>query len=88
VDKSIGNPILAEISPENPALVILTFGKDFTANLLYTLSVTNIKDLSGNILVYAEKIFGYYVAHQFDVLINEIMADPNPSGQSSRFRIS
>jgi len=78
VDKSIGNPILAEISPENPALVILTFGENFTANLTYTLSVTNIKDLSGNILVRAEKTFGYYVANQFYVLINEIMADPNP----------
>jgi len=78
VDKSIGNPILAEISPENPALVILTFGENFTPNLTYTLSITNIKDLSGNILAHAEKTFGYYVAHQFDVLINEIMADPNP----------
>lgn len=49
-----------------------------TSSINYTLTVSNMSDCSGNTLTPASANFIYYIPHQFDVVINEIMADPDP----------
>lgn len=49
-----------------------------------TVTVNNARDCSGNTMVTASNTFTHFVperAHQFDVLINEIMPDPDPAIQ-------
>lgn len=56
----------------------LTFAKNFISDKEYILNVKNIKDLEGNIMEPEELLFSYHAAKLYDVLINEIMADPVP----------
>ncbi|SFC07791.1 C-terminal domain of CHU protein family protein [Flexibacter flexilis DSM 6793] len=62
--------------------VLLTFANNFAANQLSTLTVTDIADLSGNVMpIEAEINFTYvppYVAQYRDIVINEIFADETP----------
>ena len=44
----------------------------------YTITLSNQSDCSGNILTPATANFSYYIVKPFDVVINEIMADPDP----------
>jgi hypothetical protein len=81
VDNSIGNPVSAVRDGSNTALVHLTFGNSFVNSVNYTLTVTNVEDLSANAITTATANFTYLplgtpVYH--DVVINEIMADPSP----------
>lgn len=45
---------------------------------LFELSISNIADLCGNTLNDTTISFIYHVPEAFDVIINELMADPNP----------
>ena len=45
---------------------------------IYTLTLTNLSDCSGNILTPATANFSYYIVKPYDVVFNEIMADPDP----------
>lgn len=79
VDKGIGNPAIAtKISATNVKLI---FSNSFIIKTKYNLQVSGIEDLVGNILVQQQAEFVYDVpelASKFDVLIHEIMADPEP----------
>jgi hypothetical protein len=61
----------------NNALVHLTFGNNFP-NGNSTVTVNGVQDLSGNAIVNGTGIFSFYVSGQYDVVIDEIMADPTP----------
>ena len=63
----------------DPSVVHLTFSQAFTPDLSYTLSVANVKDLAGNVMATTQFPFAWHRAKTFDVLINEIMADPTPT---------
>ncbi len=63
----------------NPAMVHLSFNKDFISDQAYTLNVANVTDLSGNKMAAAQMPFSRHQAKSFDVLVNEIMADPTPA---------
>ncbi|MBI3511776.1 MAG: lamin tail domain-containing protein [Bacteroidetes bacterium] len=81
VNNSIGNPITAVRDAVNHSLVHLTFSSSFVSATAYTLTVTNVQDLSANAITSANTNFTYFplsnpVFH--DVIINEIMADPSP----------
>lgn len=78
VDNAIGNPITAIIDPLFPRNVILGFAQEFSVNTLFNIQISGIKDLSGNEILQVSIPFSRYAANSWDVLINEIMADPSP----------
>lgn len=77
-NNSLGMPVSALADVQNPSLVHLTFGTAFTNGVVYTLSVNGVKDLSENELSDANVTFSFYTAQQYDIVIDEIMADPTP----------
>jgi len=44
----------------------------------YALLINNVKDLAGNIVHDSKVNFSFYIPQQYDVVIDEIMADPSP----------
>lgn len=77
----LGSPATAMLDATNTALVHLSFAGSLTSALNYQLTVNGVKDLSGNTIVNGSTSFVYfapYVAKQYDVVIDEIMADPTP----------
>ena len=75
----IGVPVSATIDVLNASLVHLVFATDFPNGISCNLTVNGIMDLAGNELFNATASFSYYRAQQYDVIIDEVMADPNPS---------
>lgn len=69
-------PIAAGQNPDKPSSVQVLFNTAFEENTIYTITVKNIADLSGNIMNPAVVDFQYAPVREFDVLFNEIMADP------------
>jgi hypothetical protein len=77
-NNGIGMPSSVEIDAMNPALVHLTFSKSFSNGVEYILTVNGIKDLSGNQLSAATAKFSFYTPQRYDVVIDELFADPSP----------
>lgn len=75
---SPGMPLAAQRDAGNNALVFLDFASPLTVGQNYQLTVYNIEDLSGNILTSQTFNFTYYLPAPYDIVINEIMADPSP----------
>ncbi|MFK8038692.1 MAG: lamin tail domain-containing protein [Crocinitomicaceae bacterium] len=82
VNYGLGSPSQAELIASNNQIVELTFPPSFQDGIDYTLSVQNVQDDSGNVMpnstihfMYNKPYFGMYK----DIVITEIMADPNPS---------
>ena len=73
-----GHPISATPDLTDNTLVHLVFSQPFASGTLYTLNIDGVRDLAGNSIQHSEKQFAYYKPSAFDVLINEIMADPDP----------
>ena len=63
---------------ENHSIIILEFEDAITEEIYHTLSIENIADLEGNICNKITHMFLYYKAKAYDIVINEIMADPSP----------
>ncbi len=78
VDQGIGNPVQAYPDPGNPKILVLVFNTAFQEELSYQLSVTGVSDLNGNTSLPGEYSFEYWHPHFNDLVINEIMADPEP----------
>lgn len=78
INQNIGNPSSATIVGAQFSTVHLVFANHFLATSLYELKATNITDLSGNIAAQQLKNFSRYIAKPLDILINEVMADPDP----------
>ncbi len=78
VSNSIGNPTDVLQDGTNPLLYYLSFSVPFPENTICTLSVANISDMSGNIMDQQDFLFSYYLTQPYDIVINEIMADPTP----------
>ena len=78
VNKGIGPPAIAIRPDETPNRVILIFAQSFTETEEYTLSVLNIADYQGNVMVPFTGNFTWYVPKAFDVVFHEIMANPTP----------
>ncbi len=73
-----GSPELAILNVENPSEVILTFENSFPLNVEQTITISNLKDLSGNTMSNVSETFVFAVAEYRSVVINEIMADEKP----------
>lgn len=78
LEPAFGNPFYAYSSPESTDIVILQFPASFSENVNYTLSVANIGDWCSNMMTAQNIEFMIYNAEEYDVIISEIMADPDP----------
>jgi hypothetical protein len=74
----LGNPNQASKDAANPALVHLVFSSAFTEGITYSLNISGVKDIIGNQMAATSMPFVYYNTIPFDIVINEIMADPDP----------
>ena len=78
VNNSLGIPLTVAPDVANPSLVHLTFGTGFSNAVTYTLTINGVKDFAGNAISNGTASFGFYTPQQYDVVIDEIMADPTP----------
>ncbi len=78
LSNGVGNPTSATRDAMNTSLVHLTFSTPLQNATNYTLNISGVKDLAGNTMLPASLGFSLYSPTEFDVLINEIMADPSP----------
>jgi hypothetical protein len=79
VSNGIGNPVSAVKDLINKSLIHLGFAQNFNSNINYQINVSNIADLKGNVMLPISKNFSYYESKLFDIVINEIMTDQNPT---------
>ncbi len=77
VNNGIGNPVQATRDAANTALVHLTFVNAFQ-NKNYQITVSNVADVSGNVMTNQTLNFTFYKAKAYDVVMDELMANPNP----------
>lgn len=77
INELIGNPV--ELLLTEPEKVLLRVQTEFQENTLYRLNVEQVKDRFGNTLDPDFIEFTFHMVRSYDVLINEIMADPVPS---------
>lgn len=77
-NNGIGIPATVVRDASNTSLVHLTFSGNFPNGSSNTLTVNGVKDLSGNTLVNGTATFSFYIPQQYDIVIDEIMADPSP----------
>jgi hypothetical protein len=78
-NNNLGEPIGAFRSLTSFSRVTLTFAVPFVDGILNTLTVSAVEDLSGNDMNPQQIQFLYYRPQPLDLVINEIMADPDPS---------
>ncbi|MFT3909471.1 MAG: hypothetical protein QM737_08610 [Ferruginibacter sp.] len=78
VDHSIGSPVIAVRDLTNTSLVHLTFGSNFPINTNLQITINGVNDLSANATNNLIGTFSYSVPQQYDVVIDELMADPDP----------
>ena len=77
-DNGAGHPASATFG-ESASKVMLNFANAFESNINYTLTVSNLSDISGNVMETTNTAFSIFEAAPYDVVINEIMADPSPA---------
>ncbi|HHP7240630.1 MAG TPA: lamin tail domain-containing protein, partial [Cyclobacteriaceae bacterium] len=80
-NNGLGIPNSATRDGGNNSLVHLTFSTAFTDGLSNELSIENIEDLSGNVIDSTGLTFTFtapVIVNFREVVINEIMPDPNP----------
>lgn len=79
ISGGIGTPSSANLDGSNFKLVHLTLSSALLANTTYTVTCFNIEDLAGNIIGASNTAtFNYVAPELYDVIITEIMADPDP----------
>lgn len=85
ISGGIGQPISVEVAPEgDPARVVLTLGSPLEPNTPYTLTVSGVADLAGNVLQNGQAVvfFGQSaVPAPRDIVVNEFLYN-EPSGNS------
>jgi hypothetical protein len=78
INGSIGSPTLATNTNGNSCVIISLATKLINATN-YTITISGITDCSGNALSPNSKAFSFYKAQPYDIVINELMPDPDPS---------
>jgi hypothetical protein len=79
ISNSIGYPSACTLDVSDPSIVHLTLLHALSNGVEYTLTLQNIYDLSGNLLVNSNAKFTYILPEtvvQGDIIFNEIMPDP------------
>lgn len=77
-NNSIGSAATAVIDGSNNALVHLAFSSSFPNGSNNTLTINGVNDIAGNTLNNGSASFSFYTPQQYDIVIDEIMADPTP----------
>ncbi len=77
-NNSIGAAATAVIDGVNNALVHLSFSSSFPNGSNNTLTINAVQDLAGNTLNNGTASFSFYAPQQYDIVIDEIIADPTP----------
>ena len=78
VDGNIGHPDSVWREEANPEIVHLAFSNIFINSAYYVLTIKDVEDLSGNKMEPVSIPFSYFIPEPYDIVINEIMADPGP----------
>ena len=78
VDNTIGNPTTAVLQSETNK-VQLSFTADFPENIALNLNIQNLEDENNIVIDNTDTVFYWHDAVAYDLLVNEIMADPVPS---------
>lgn len=81
IDNGIGQPAAAFLDGVNKTLVHLSLATPLMSLTTYTLTTSGLADMAGNISQAQTTNFSYVELAQpveYDILINEIMADPSP----------
>ena len=73
------HPINVYADPSTGTIIWLDFSKPLNIDQSFSLILQGITDLNGNNMSQKEIILVYHPVRSFDVLINEIMANPLPS---------
>lgn len=82
ISNGVGEPAAAFLDANDKMLIHLSLATPLVNLTNYTLTTSNISDLSNNISPSQMTGFSYLeleAASEYDILINEIMADPTPS---------
>jgi len=79
VNQGINNPLTAVRDFQFTSKVNLIFAQTIHSGIIYNLTVRDVEDLAGNPMEPATLPFSYYQVQSYDILINEIMADPEPA---------
>lgn len=80
-DNSLGIPDTAFVDAQQSALVHLKFAQHIPNGNICRLSVNGVRDLAGNRMIGGVVDFFHYAPVRYDVVIDEIMADPSPPVQ-------
>lgn len=70
--------INSAIRDVNNQQLVHLYMTQLSSGTIYTLQINQVQDLSGNIMNTSTTTFSYYKAIPFDIVFNEIMADPDP----------
>lgn len=76
VDNNIGHP--NEIIKTASCQLSLFFSQCFIDEQLHTIRLNSVRDLTGNCMLIDSVSLFYYIIKPYDIVINEIMADPVP----------
>ncbi len=77
IDQGLGHPVSVSLG-DNLATVVLQLEREISNGVNYTITVSGVKDLWNNTMEPTTLAFSIYEASEYDIVINEIMADPNP----------
>ncbi|PLX11190.1 MAG: hypothetical protein C0597_15490, partial [Marinilabiliales bacterium] len=78
IDGGVGNPDSVSIDLNKKA-VQLYLSQNLLNKKYYNIEIQNIEDVAGNVINDTSINFLYYIPQGFDLVINEIMADPTPA---------
>ena len=76
----INNLEKAEFAEGSLSKIILSFSAPLLVNAIFSLKITGISDLAGNVMKDTALFFRLYEPQLFDIVIDEIMARPSASG--------
>lgn len=78
ISSPIGNPVALSYDTATLRCVTITLGTALTNDASYTATFSNLADCAGNPANPNSIAFDYHLVQAFDIVINEIMADPDP----------
>ncbi|HTF04508.1 MAG TPA: lamin tail domain-containing protein [Bacteroidia bacterium] len=79
ISNGIGAPATLTFDTATLACVTLETSIALTSSSSYTVFFTPLADCAGNVVSPNQGTFVFYLPGQFDVVLNEIMADPDPA---------
>lgn len=78
INNGIGSPVSATRDAADFSIVRLSLFDALNNGINYIININNVKDVAANTMNPAALPFSYYQPGAYDILINELMADPTP----------